>query len=293
MSAPLLLILFSALNLAASEPPAVHADAAWHLKRSPHFEIYYEADWAPDSISLELERLYGKLRLNISMFAPWMLKEKTKVYIYKDQDSYLRGDFNPPAWSKGLAYFALRTVVIFDPGDMVKLRATAAHELSHLYFESYYGEHFKYPPQWLNEGLAVLVEDMSYSGEGPWSQALKYFPKEAAAPLKDFFKLGVGQLSSDEQIGYWYLEAFGVVSYLFTPRTRLQFRNFCAFLREGGKLEPALWKFYRLNGPAGMEAPWREWLRLYAGRDARGFSVEYPSSSFNFKPVKFSPVTLR
>ncbi len=292
MSATLILILCSALNLAAAEPAAVHSSTVWHVKNSPHFEIYHESNWSPGSISLELERLYGKLRLSVSMFAPWMVKEKTKIYIYKDQDSYLKGEFNPPKWSKGLAYFSQKTVVIFDSGDMLKLRAAASHELSHLYFESFYGEYLKYPPQWLNEGLAVLMEDMSYQDEGPWTQALKYFPRENVLPLNDFFRIRIAQLSSDEQIGYWYLESFGVVSYLFRPRTRLQFVNLCSLLRKGEPLESALWKSYRLSGSAGMDRSWREWLRTYENKNNRAFSASYPTDNFNFKKIEFSTFTL-
>jgi len=291
MSATLLMILCSALNLAAAEPAAV-STTAWHVKSSPHFEIYHESDWSPGSISLELERLYGKLRLSVSMFAPWMVKEKTKIYIYRSQDSYLRGEFKPPKWSKGLAYFFQKTVVVFDSGDIVKLRAAASHELSHLYFESFYGEYLKYPPQWLNEGLAVLMEDMSYPEEGPWTQALKYFPRERVLPLDDFFRIRIDQLGSDEQIGYWYLESFGVVSYLFRPRTRLQFVNFCSLLRKGEPLESALWKSYRLNGPAGMERSWREWVRTYGSKNDQAFSAASPADNFSFKPIKFSSFTI-
>ena len=293
MPAPLFAILLSALNLAASEPVQVSTAAQWHLKTSPHFEIYHESSWSPGSVSLELERLYGKLRLNVSMFAPWMVKEKTKIYIYKDQASYLNGEFNPPKWSKGLAYFSKKTVVVYDTGDIVKLRAVTAHELSHLYFESFYGEYLKYPPQWLNEGLAVMMEDLSYTELSPWSQALKYFPKEKVEPLEDFFKVNLEQLDSDAQIGYWYLESFGVVSYLFRPNMRIQFMNFCSILRKGEPLNTALWKFYRLNGPVGMEKPWRSWLSTYGTRDAQGFSTDFPSASYDFKPAQFTPFSIK
>jgi len=260
--------------------------AVWHLKSSPHFQIYHESSWSPASISLELERLYGKLRLNISMFAPWMVQEKTRIYIYKNQDTYLNGEFTPPKWSKGLAYFNKKTIVVYDTGNIVTLRAVIAHELTHLYFESFYGESMKYPPQWLNEGLAVMMEDLSYTEESPWSLALKYFSKEKIIPLEDFFKMKLEQLDSDEQIGYWYLESFGAVSYLFQPHKRLQFKNFCSILRKGEPLNSALWKLYRLNGPAGMEAPWRYWLSAYSAKETKGFSADFPSASFNFNAVE-------
>ncbi|HBB66834.1 MAG: hypothetical protein A2X28_09080 [Elusimicrobia bacterium GWA2_56_46] len=286
----LFILLFSVLNLSAAGPPEA-PPAAWHLKASPHFKIYHESDWSPDSISLELERLYGRLRFTVSMFAPWMVSEKTRIYIYRDQDSYLKGEFNPPKWSKGLAYFATKTVVVYDPGDIVKLRAVAAHELSHLYFESYYGEYLAYPPQWLNEGLAVLMEDMSYPGEGPWTQALKYFPAEKILPLDGFLKLSVDRLDSAEEVGYWYLEAFGVVSYLFQPRKRLQFKNLCQLLRKGEKLEPALWKMYRIKNFPDFDRSWRDWLRVYEAGGKQSFAGDFSSAGFNFKPAQLSSFT--
>jgi hypothetical protein len=233
----LILVLLPVIDLAAGEPSAVPSSTVWHLKNSPHFEIYHESSWSPGSISLELERLYGKMRLSVSMFAPWMVKEKTRIYIYKDQASYLRGEFKPPKWSKGLSYFSRKTAVVFDSGDITRLRAVAAHELSHLYFESYYGEYLKYPPRWLNEGLAVLMEDITCPEEGPWARALKYFPGKKMLPLDIFFRIRIDQLVSEEQIGSWYLESFGAVSYLFRPGTRLQFGAAQGRASGGGALE--------------------------------------------------------
>lgn len=273
----------------AEEPPR---GVSWHLKSAPHFEIYHESSWSPNSISLELERLYGKLRLHVSMFAPWMVKEKTKIYIYGSQQAYLSGEFSPPAWSKGLAYSAQKTIVVFDTGDIVKLRAIIAHELAHLYFESFYGEAMKRPPQWLNEGLAVMMEDLSHSGDSPWDQGLKHFPKERIIPLEDFFSLRLETLDSSDEISYWYLESFGAVSYLFRPHTRQQFNNFCVLLRKGEPLNSALWKFYRLNGAAGMEAPWRRWLSAYGAGDSRGFMTDFSSAGFGFKPASLSSFTV-
>lgn len=284
--------LLTVLFFCAPARAAGRADT-WHLKTSPHFNIYHEANWSPNSIALELERVYGKLRMNVSMFAPWMVKEKTKVYIYRTQKTYLNGEFNPPRWSKGLAYFATKTVVVYDSGDMAKLRATLAHELSHLYFESFYGEKLKNPPQWLNEGLAVMMEDASYAGEGPWASSLRYFPQDKIIPLTRYFNVRLDQVRADTDIGYWYMEAFGVASYLFTPRTRIQFKNFCTLLRDGGKLQPSLWKVYRIKSLSVFDQSWRAWVQNYGTREQQGPGGAFPSASFNFKPVEFSSFGFR
>ncbi len=287
MSAQLLTLLLSALSLAAARPPGYAPATAWHLKASPHFDIYHEAAWAPGSVALEMERLYGKLRLSVSMFAPWMIREKVRIYIYRSQESYLSGEFNPPKWSKGLAYFSKKTVVVYDTGDIVKLRAVIAHELSHLYFESFYGEGLKYPAVWLNEGLAVMMEDLSYEEEGPWSQALKYGERDSFSSMESFLRSDPARLDSDKQISYWYLQAYGTVSYLFRPRKRLQFKNFCSLLRKGEPLDAALWKSYRVNGPGALEGAWVEWLDALQSGKQQGSSSDFAAASLDLQTPAF------
>ncbi|MDT8286525.1 MAG: peptidase MA family metallohydrolase [Elusimicrobiales bacterium] len=261
----------------------------WKLKSSPHFDIYHEAGWAPNSISIEMEKLYSSMRLNLSMFAPWMVREKTKVYIHASRQTYLEGEFEPPPWSKGLAFTSKKTIVVYDSGDLAKLRAVIAHELTHLYFETYFAEKLKYPPQWLNEGLAVMMEDGSHSADGgPWTAALKYMPRERFFTMRAYFASELASLNTDQKIGDWYLQAFGIVKHLYRPAQRLQFRNFCEKMREGYGLEKALWEVYRVRDTDQFEKKWSAWLDLYRAQDRPGFGRQQPSASFNFQPVKLS-----
>ena len=271
-----------------AEVPAAPPVAGWHVKTSPHFEILHESVWSPASISLEMEKIYASMRLTMAMFAPWMVKEKTKIYIYASQESYLNGEFRPPQWSKGLAYFSKKTVVVFDTGDIVKLKAVIVHELSHLYFEDFFGEKLKYPPQWLNEGLAVYMEESSFPGGGPWGRALAFFPPERQAAYPDFFSLKIDQLKSDTNISDWYLQAYGTVLYLYRPHTRVQFKAFCEAVRSGEKIEDALWKGYRVREGGDFGRKWSAWLDVYSLQSRSGLPSGRPSASFDFKPVQFS-----
>ncbi len=280
----------------ASPPPAAPAApaaprTAWHLKSSPHFEIYHESSWSPASISLEMERMYASMRMSMAMFAPWMIKEKAKIYIYASQDSYLNGEFAPPKWSKGLAYSARKTIVVYDTGDAAKLKAVIAHELGHLYFEGYFAEKLKYPPQWLNEGLAVYLEDSSFPEGGPWGRALAYFPEARRYPFDRFFDLKIDQLDSDARIADWYLQAYGAVLYLYRPSQRLQFKGLCEALRSGEGLQDALWKYYRVGGGKDFARKWGAWLQEYSRNEQAGESGGMRSASFNFKPVQLSSFT--
>ncbi|MCG2726191.1 MAG: hypothetical protein L6420_08065 [Elusimicrobia bacterium] len=258
----------------------------WHLKESPHFKVYHESSWSPASIIVELEKIHNMMKMHISMFSPWMMIEKGKVYIYSSKKTYLSGEFKPPAWSKGLAFIKKKTIVVYDLGDISKLRAIISHELTHLYFEGFFGEKFKHPPQWLNEGIAVLMEDKSY-GNGPWHNALRYVPKERYISFSDFFDIEVNQLDSKQQIGDWYLQAFGIVKYLFDPGKRIQFKNFCDLTRSGKNVEEALWASYRIRSLGGFEKSWLKWLETYRTKDEK--TSGFPSASFDFIPLKTTP----
>ena len=294
MTVPAFLLHFflAACSLSAADITTAPG-VSWHVKTSPHFDVMYEAAWSPSAIVLELERMFSTMRLNMAMFAPWMTTEKSRIYIYKSEASYVNGEFSPPRWSKGLAYPAKKTVVVYDTGDITKLKAVLAHELTHLYFEGYFAEKLKYPPQWLNEGLAVYMEDIVFTSGGPWRQALAYFPKERRFPCETFFTANLDKLGSDARISDWYLQAFGTVSYLYRPQTRLQFKNFSSSLRDGMPEEEALWNVYRLRSMQDFSRQWTTWVEGYgqtltATSSASAFGLK--SEGFTFKPVQMSSI---
>ncbi len=262
--------------------PALDA-TEWKTKTSPNFNLYYEGKWTPDSIMIELEKIFAKMRLNVSMFAPWMNKYKTNIYIYSSQENYLKGEFSPPTWSKGLAFYDKKAVIVYDTGDLVKLKSTIAHELTHLYFESYFSEKMKMPPQWLNEGLAVFMEDMTYDSQGPWKKALKFTMPEKYLKFSSFFNTRIEDLDSSEKISNWYLQAYGIVSYLYRPNKRLAFKNFCDLVREKYQIEKNLWDAYRFKTPSDLELEWKKWLLQEKDEKQEALKND---NSFGFKPFK-------
>ncbi|MEW5951734.1 MAG: hypothetical protein GX447_04030 [Elusimicrobia bacterium] len=263
--------------------PAFVYSTDWKTKTSPNFNLYYEGKWTPDSIMIELEKIFAKMRLNVSMFAPWMTKNKTNIYIYSSQENYLKGEFAPPTWSKGLAFYDKKAVVVYDMGDIEKLKSTLAHELTHLYFESYFSEKMKTPPQWLNEGLAVFMEDLTYESEGPWKRALKFTMPEKFLKFSVFFDTKIENLDSSEKISNWYLQAYGIVSYLYRPNKRLAFKNLCDLIREDYKIEKNLWEAYRFRTASDLELEWKKWLIQDKETQKKAL---IDNAGFGFKPFK-------
>src|SRR5438045_9286300 len=79
------------------------ADWGWRQTLSPHFVVFHESAWTPSGFVLDLEKMHNRLRMDLSMFSPWMSKERLNLYLYKGQQSYLEGEFKPPKWSNGIS----------------------------------------------------------------------------------------------------------------------------------------------------------------------------------------------
>ena len=236
----------------------------WHTALAPHFEIFHEKAFMPGGFSMGLERLHGRLRLDLAMFSPWMSGERLKLYLYKDQTSFMRGQFKPPSWSSGISMYEKRTVAVYDQADRRKLMEVVSHETTHLLFESYWGEVGRRPPAWLNEGLAMVEEvDPQRQGRSDWFRLLVRLPETGYLTLEDVTRIKqTEELKNNRaRVDTWYVESYSMVYFLLRGHSRLQFKNFCAKLRDGQPLERALWLSYRYASLQKFEQAWLAWLR--------------------------------
>jgi hypothetical protein len=232
----------------------------WIRFETKHFTIFYEGNWQIPYLSMEIERIYSLMDLNLSYFAPWMHHEKTNIYIYSSRESYIKGEFKPPKWSKGLAFWDKRIIVVYNDKEKKNLIPTITHELTHLYFESFFAQKLTHPPLWLNEGLAVYMEDKSYDSEGLWERALKYSEQTTYMKFNDFLKTDVRSLKTDNEIANWYLEAYGVIRYLKEIYSQNSFYRFCDDLARGSTIEKTLWKSFGIFDLDDFEKKWFRWL---------------------------------
>lgn len=285
----------AALLLLLAAPAGAADPDRWHETLSPHFTIKHESAFAPAGVTLELEKLHNRLRLDLSMFAPWMAKERINLFLYASQGSYLKGRFTPPSWSNGVAFYQMKTVATFW-GQGPKQYQVLGHETTHLLFEGYWGEVNKTPPVWLNEGLAMMEETGDAdAGKSDWQAALDNMDLAELMPVDRFIKVVPTRDLKDDKnrVAVWYVEAFGLVRFLYHGRSRMQFFNFCAQLREGRPIEDALWRVYRLRGTQGLEKEFLASLKRRGGGSAR------PSASFGgpapaARPAKEgTPMTLK
>lgn len=253
------LAIFSSLSVWAG------ADPSWQTTTCPHFEVYHEGPWLPPGATMKLERIHGRLRLDLSMFSPWMAKERVKLYLYKTRKSYVAGKFEPPSWSNGIAMYEIRTVAVYDQPSPKKLFEVVGHETTHLLFESYWGEVGKQPPSWLNEGLAMLEEAdyMDRPETSDWYQLMAELPGKSLIPFSALTRIRPTEDLKDDKdkVALWYTESYSVVHFLFRKHSKLQFKTFVSYLRDGKSTQEALWLAYRYQTADKFEKAWLDWLR--------------------------------
>lgn len=239
----------------------------WHETLSPQIQVLHEATFLPRSFVMDVGRVHNRLKLDLAMFAPWMSKDRIRVFLYATRDSYLRGEFRPPAWSNGVAFADRKIIATFVQEPPRKTIEIIGHEMSHVLFESYWAEAGKPPPVWLNEGLAML-EEGAESGrpeESPWYQAMRSLSEKSPLPMERFLRMRPAEKDAEKDaVMLWYVQAYSVAHFLYRRHTRLQFYHLVKGLREGRGLEQLLWQVYRYRTLDDFEAAWRNWLKLPA-----------------------------
>lgn len=259
-------------------PNAFRPGVTWVPSQSTHFEIYTQkrtgSGISSSNMSMTFENAYQTLR----RFIPWMMSGKVRVFVYQDHQSYLRYEPNAKAWSGALAYPTRGEIVVYDtPGNKQgqNLKESFTHELTHIFTQQFFDSHKTgriMTPTWLDEGLAVLLEDQSYAGgNGPWNNDFKTLnfqrdpankpgfgsfsssssfgktlttkrqgPPQYLVPFDQFMEEGSLEMAeSRNKTQDWYFQAYAMVRFLLnpaggtSPSNRMQFEQFTRLLAQG------------------------------------------------------------
>ncbi len=265
--ATLLALLLAASAAAADGFASFASDGggqAWRETLTPHFTIHHQTVWLPPGLTMGVEKVHFRLEMDLGMFSSWPSKGRINFYLYKDLQSYEAGEFHPPAWSNGLAVYDRNAVAIPAMKKTSQILRVFAHETTHLVFVNYFHEAHRDPPNWLNEGLAMLEEAPSPDRPqaSQWYQNMvamdpaKWFPMDAffrTSPMRD--------LGNDKgRVAVFYIQAYSIVQFLVRQHSRLQFKAFCSDLRDGLSAAEALRLVYHYRSPQEFEKRWRQWL---------------------------------
>jgi len=245
----------------------------WIDSSMGHFNIKIErrkTGIMTPNLAMKFETVYQILSSNIS----WMMGGKADVYVYQSRDSFLRNEPVADGWSGAFFSPSENRIVMYDePSNESHMLSHFTHELTHLFVEHFFNpssrQHRLDPPIWMNEGLAVNMEDISanYRG-GTWASDLvvinifssgdrkKFASQGGTIHLKDsvsskvvFFR-NFGEFLNDSsydnatQNGWeddWYFQAYAMIRFLFKPynamypEKRIQFEQFTRLLNTYSK----------------------------------------------------------
>ncbi|MBO4555449.1 MAG: hypothetical protein J5706_01725, partial [Elusimicrobiales bacterium] len=239
---------------------------AWNIKKLPHFQLYYEkgTEKIINSLSMHLESSFKNMRLTMPVFPYWIDKENPTIYLYATKEKYLTNEFKPMEWSLAIAVPSKKIIVAYANPDYATLKSTLAHELSHLYLQSFFSENKSVPPLWLDEGLATYIGNQEYGGEGFYDSKLKSYPDLNLFKMPEYFSSNLNG-KTDEVVSDWYVQAFIIISFLKETGNNIQFKNFFTRLRTGEKEAYLLTNIYRFKNTADFNNKMIEWLAKKSG----------------------------
>jgi hypothetical protein len=239
-------------------------DGGWQESLTPHFDIHHQTAWLPSGLTMGVEKVHFRLEMDLGMFSSWPSKGRINFYLYKDLASYEAGEFHPPAWSNGLAIYDRNAVAIPAMKKTSQILRVFAHETTHLVFVNYFHEAHRDPPNWLNEGLAMLEEapDPNRPQASQWYQSMVVMDPAKWFPMDEFFATSpIRDLGNDKaRVAVFYIQAYSIVHFLVRRHSHLQFKAFCAALRDGKSAPEALRLVYHYRTTAEFEKRWRQWL---------------------------------
>ena len=243
----LVLLLLASLAQAQTE-------TAWRSDETQHFTIHHENPASSLGENNAIERIYEALHPTLWPLVPWMAQEKVHVFLYAGRESFLKGRFHPPPWSGGLMSYSQeeKALAIYEPMET----AVTAHELTHLYFHTFFDGKSAPPPSWLDEGLAVMLQDDALTMPDPRDKG-PVLP--SPLPMQPFLNSRPAQDTPSARVSAWYQQSHSVVRFLRRAHVESLFTEFCKKLRDGADVETALRDVYGYPDVGAFEQAWLKW----------------------------------
>jgi hypothetical protein len=235
-------------------PVHAQSEASWSSDETRHFTIHHENPATSLGDENRVERIYEALHPVLWQLVPWMTQEKISIFLYSSRDSFLKGRFHPPAWSGGLMSDAQgeKILAIYEPMDT----AVTAHELTHLYFHTFFDEKTAPPPSWLDEGLAVMLQDDALTMPDPREKG-PILP--SPIPMKTLLSSRPAQDAPGARVSLWYRQSHSVGRFLKHGHIEDLFASFCGKIRDGADVETALRDVYGYADLDAFEQAWLKW----------------------------------
>jgi hypothetical protein len=230
-------------------------------KTSTHFIVYYEGvpEEFADTVIEYGERYYDTLteKLGFTRYAYWTWDNRAKIYIYADQESYVKAT-KQPAWTGGVAAYDQKTIWSF-PRESGFFDSLLPHEIGHIVFREVVGGSRRVP-LWLEEGVASYLEQAKRFGSE--KLVVEALEKGTFIPFKDLNAIDGQELRMRSDVDLFYAESVTLVNFLIGKFGISPFNEFCRKLKEGKSLDDALnYAYFDIRSAAKLSEVWEDQLR--------------------------------
>ncbi len=236
-------------------------DGNFQEKKGTHFIIYYHKDVNDEFVTTVIdyaERYYDELtqKLGFTRFDYWTWDKRAKIFIYPDQETYVK-ETRQPSWSSGVAAYDQKTIWTY-PRESGFFDSLLPHEIGHIVFREVIGA--RNVPLWLEEGVASYLEQAKrYGAEKVILQAMD---DNTFIPLRELSSIDGYALRMRSDVNVFYAEAVSIISYLIEKFGTERFNNFCKKLKDGKSLDDALgFAYFDIRDSDMLGEYWEGYLR--------------------------------
>ncbi|HBA61939.1 MAG TPA: hypothetical protein DCZ92_14225 [Elusimicrobia bacterium] len=217
----------------ALESPYKGLDPGYKTQETTHFSVKaYSSSDASDYARL-CEENYSRIMQDLGTYS-FVPSRPYNVVFYRDAAEY-HAKTGLPEWSGGAAYGNV-LLLYENPG----LRATMAHEMTHLVFNEFMGLRQASQLRWLNEGVAVYEETRSNSqSEASYARRLNETVAPNPIPFSQMVNLAP-QGESLKNVDRWYAQVGSVAGFMIRNGGSFNFSLFLSKLRDGASPDQAV-----------------------------------------------------
>ncbi len=212
--------------------------AGFNVAKTAYFLIYRQAKPITDTLKQKFSALRSALMTDLMPFSVMRKGERMLIVYFSNREDYTSYT-NRPFWSGACSDLIRRTIYLIESPVVMPY---ALHEMSHIYFDSFFEP--KPSPLWLSEGVAVESQKKQFPEETAWVDDTLENHHTSFEHLDDLFETITLENFSNDEAKLWYTQSFSVVDYLRKTRTSQEFYNFCKYIKEGNKINQALFKAY-------------------------------------------------